>query len=332
MNTVTFGNKNSYADFGLVLDHKEIGKPEPRTNYIDVPARDGHLDLTEAFGEVKYKERKLIFYFSYIGSDADWAKTLSALHNYINGQKLNIYFEKDYYWVGRCFVGDAQTKKGIREFTIECDCEPYKYKIEETIIDVKRKNLFDISKVEMVHGSVNVELGTITTVQYANWTLNRLKNFTDLEVGKTYVVHFKTTSPNNYILFSSRTGLFYNRSIITITEEDLESWLYFYGDDENSYTISDIQFEEGTNITYYEQYNPTRTIINDRKTVTPKITVTSGSPILSWTDKKTGASYQNALPSNFNNKILDFKFYEGVNTFTFSGEGSIKLTYREASL
>lgn len=218
MNTVTFGDKNSYADFGLILDHKEIGKPEPRTNYIDVPARDGHLDLTEAFGEVKYKERKLVFYFWYIGSDVDWAKTLSALHNYINGQKLNIYFEEDYYWAGRCFVGDARTQKGIREFTIECDCEPYKYRLEDTIVEV----------------------------------------------------------------FASNADV-------------------------------------------------TKNILNDRKTATPKITVLSGEPILSWTDKRTGASFQNALPSTFDNKILDFKFYEGNNTFTVTG-GDIRLTYREASL
>ena len=67
------------------------------------------------------------------------------------------------------------------------------------------------------------------------------------------------------------------------------------------------------------------------KTVTPKITAISGEPILSWTDKKTGASFQNALPSTFDNKILDFKFYEGNNTFTVKG-GDIRLTYREASL
>lgn len=189
MKTVTFGNKNSYADFGLILDHKEIGKPEPRTNYIDVPARDGHLDLTEAFGEVKYKERKLKFFLSYIGSDANWESTLSALHNYLNGQRHKIYFEKDYYWVGRCFVDDAQTKKGIKEFVVECDCEPYKYKLQETSIDV---------------------LATNTTV--------------------------------------------------------------------------------------------IKTIINDRKTATPQIKVLSGSPILSWTDAKTGVSYQNALTSDFDNK------------------------------
>lgn len=220
MNTVTFSKKNSYNDFGLLLRSREIGEAEPRTNYIDVPARDGHLDLTEAFGEVKYKNRPLVFTFSYVGSDQDWLPTISALNNYINGQKHKIYFENDYYWVGRCFVKAAQSKNGIREITIECDCEPYKYKIEDTIIEI------------VVNGE-----------------------------------------------------------------------------------------------------NIVKTIVNDRKTVIPQITVISGELILSWTDKKTGVNFNSwAIANGYDNKNLDFKFYEGNNTFTLSGTGSIRLTYKEASL
>ena len=219
MNTVTFGNKNSFADFGLILKRKEIGEAEPRTNYIDVPARDGHLDATEAFGEVKFKERKLIFTFSYIGSDANWTKALSAINNYINGRRHNIYFEQGYYWSGRGFVDRAQTVKGIREFTIEFDCDPYKYKMDETIINV---------------------------------------------------------------------------------------------------------VADGDEVTH--------TILNDRKTVTPRVEVLSGAVTLSWTDARTETTFTIALESGFNNKILDFKFYEGVNVFKVSGTGEIKLTYREGSL
>ncbi len=219
MNTVTFSEKNSYSDFGLLLKSREIGEAEPRTNYVDVPARDGVLDFTEAFGEVKYKNRKHVFVFQYVGSDKDWLPTMSALNNYINGQKHLIYFEANYYWVGRCFVKTVQSNNGIREVTIECDCEPYKYKLADTIINIKT---------------------------------------------------------------------------------------------------------DGTEVV--------RSVINDRKTVTPKITVLSGEPILSWTDKKTGASYQNALSNTFDNKILDFKFYEGTNTFKVSGDCEVRLTFREASL
>lgn len=213
METVTFSEKNSYTDFGLILSQKEIGEAAPRTNYVDVPAHDGVLDLTEAFGEVKYQNRIHVFVFSYIGHSKDWLATLSAVTNYINGKKHKIYIEASYYWLGRCTVRAAQSQRGIREIIIECDCEPYKYHAQETIIDIS---------------------------EFA-------------------------------------------------------------------------------------------TIVNDRKTVTPKITVVSGAPTLNWTDKRTGTIYNLALPSGYDNKALDFKLYEGLNTLTVNG-GSIRLTYREGSL
>ena len=219
MNTVTFDEKNSYTDFGLILSEKTIGEAEPRFNYIDVPARDGHLDLTEAFGEVKYKSRPLTFYLQYIGPEKEWPAAMSALSNYLNGKKRKIYFEENYYWHGRCVVGAVASKKGIREVEIECDCEPYKLKIQSTVVEV--------------------------------------------EASGAAVV---------------------------------------------------------------------KTIMNDRKTVTPHIAVISGTPTLKWTDKVTGGTFSVALAGNFDNKILDFKFYEGANTFTVEGTGKVRLTYQEGSL
>lgn len=384
MNTVTFGNKNSYADFGLILDHKEMGKPEPRTNYIDVPARDGHLDLTEAFGEVKYKERKHIFYFSYIGSDANWAKTLSALNNYINGQKLNIYFEEDYYWVGRCSVGDAQTKKGIREFTIECDCEPYKYKIEETIIETKRKNIFeplaDFDGFDSFYGIFTIKDNVCTfggttnspakssalrVTSPAKMAASNYAGFTpltdndiDIEAG-TYTISFDVGGDitnkivavacgqvgTSYSTPDNKTTIYKNvcnrenghfTYTFTITEKMkfaiiCEWQVSELGAEIGLATISNIQIEKGANATYYSPYDTDiKTILNDRKTVTPYVEVTEGAPILSWEDKKTGVKY-NGVAISGNGKYLDLKLYEGNNTITVKG-GDIRLTYREASL
>ena len=219
MNTVTFSDKNSYEDFGLVLGKKQIGEAVARTKYVNVPARDGVLDFTEAFGEVTYENRTLVFWLQYIGADSDWLATLSALTNYLQGRKHKIFIEPDYYWEGRCVVKAADSDKGLREIEVECDCGPYKKRLEDTIIEV------------------------------------------------------------------------------TASGADI-----------------------------------VKTIMNDRRTVTPKITVLSGAPTLSWTDQKTGATFTQALPSDFDNKILDFRFYEGVNAFTLSGTGSIRLTYREESL
>ena len=50
MNTVTFGEYNSYADLNLILSSKTIGSPSVKTSTIDLPGSDGELDFTEYFG------------------------------------------------------------------------------------------------------------------------------------------------------------------------------------------------------------------------------------------------------------------------------------------
>jgi hypothetical protein len=354
METVTFSEKNSYADFGLILSQKEIGEAVPRTNYVDVPARDGHLDLTEAFGEVKYQNRTHVFTFSYIGHAKDWLATVSAVTNYINGKKHKIYIEANYYWLGRCSVKTAVSQRGIREIVIECDCDPYKYKIAETIINttgagagVSGANLFNYAN-STPYNLTNNNDGTFTlnTTGYYGAVSVAGSLF---EVGKTYAFSQFVNSVQDSggsalefrVLMYHADGDYTANSVIVdaankrysveltpakaVTSVDI--MVLFKGNDTTALTGvgSDIQIVEATTGAV------SRTVINDRKTVTPRITVLSGTPILSWTDKRTGALYSLALPSAYDNKTLDFKLYEGTNTFNVSG-GNIRLTYREGSL
>lgn len=342
MNTITFSDKNSFADFGLVLAQKEIGAAEAYTNYVEVPARDGLLDFTEAFGEVKYKKRKHTFLLEYIGSDADWLASISAFTNYVGGRRHKIFIEQDYYWLGRCFVGATQSSKGIRTIEVQCDCYPYKYRLEETIKEI-RKNLFNFE---------NCTTYFITNNNDGTFAMNSTNNYgtisvagSPFKIGKTYTfsqyVEELQDSANSQleyrVLMYYKDGDLITDSVVmsgankryslelTPTKEVGSVDIMAISKDNDTTTatgvISSIRIEE-QGIT---------TILNDRKTVTPKITVIGGEPILSWADKKTGASFQNALPSDFNNKILDFKFYEGNNTFEVKG-GDIRLTYQEMSL
>lgn len=341
METITFGEKNSYADFGLVLRYKRIGEAEARTNYIDVPARDGHLDLTEAFGEVKYKTRPLEFGLQYIGAHKDFLATLSAFTNYINGQKHKIYFEENYYWVGRCFVKEAESKKGIKEIVVECDCEPYKYRIEETIVEIRRRNLFNYADCATFY---------ITNNQDGTFTMNDTNNYgtisvsgSGFETGKTYTfsqfvdsLEDSAGSQLEYrVLMYYKDGDLITDSVImsgankrysvelTPTKEvnSVDIMAISKGNNTTTVTgvISNVQIEEGS-----------KTILNDRKIVTPYVEILEGEPILSWEDKKTGVKY-NGVAISANGKYLDLKLYEGSNTLKVVG-GDIRLTYREQSL
>lgn len=137
MNGVTFGTYHSYDDLSLILNSKEIGAPEPKTETIDIPGGDGVLDFTEFSGDVRYKNRKLTFDFSHIGKRSNFLCEFSDVQRLIHGKKLKITLDDDldYYYVGRCVVDKWKADKNIGKITVDVDCEPYKYrKIVTTVI------------------------------------------------------------------------------------------------------------------------------------------------------------------------------------------------------
>lgn len=133
---VTFDDLHSYDDLSLVLNSKTIEPPTPKTETVDIPGADGELDFTEFFGEVKFKNRKLAFNFSYIGLASTFTTELSAIQTALHGKKMKICLDDDpdYYYVGRVTVGTWTTQKGYFTIEITANCEPYKYAQTVTVV------------------------------------------------------------------------------------------------------------------------------------------------------------------------------------------------------
>lgn len=136
MKGVTFGNYHSYDDFNLFLSQKRIGSPSPKTEYVDIPGGDGVLDLTDFFGETKYNNRQLSFDFSTNVPQSQFMELFSAIQDAIHGKKMNIVIDEDsgWYYTGRITVSEWKADKTIGMITVDCECEPYKMKIDETVI------------------------------------------------------------------------------------------------------------------------------------------------------------------------------------------------------
>lgn len=136
MKGVKFGNYHSYNDFSLILSSKTIGTPSPKTETIDIPGGDGVLDLTDFFGEVKYNNRDLSFEFSTIVPQAEFMNLFSRVQNALHGQKVQIVLDEDAEWfyTGRITVSEWKADKSIGKLTIDCDCEPFKSRLGDTVI------------------------------------------------------------------------------------------------------------------------------------------------------------------------------------------------------
>lgn len=134
---VKFGDIHSYKDWGLLTKSRPvISAPEPRTIYIDIPASDGQLDLTESLtGDVKYKSRQIKTEFVVTEARAKWNYIFSTVMNYLHGKKLKITFDEDlnHYYLGRVKVDELKSNIATSTIVISAEVDPYKYDVENSI-------------------------------------------------------------------------------------------------------------------------------------------------------------------------------------------------------
>ena len=200
MNSVNFGNKNSYTDFGLILRPKTRPFPTPKTNYVSIEGKDGDLDLTTSLtGDVKYENISYTLEFTLKDKRADWETILLELSTYLHGKSMNLSFSEDpdYYYVGRYTLNPLESDRNVGLLVIECILEPYRYKKTETI--------------KTITGT-----GTLILSNTRKWVMPVITSTSSMQFtfeGKSFVVNGTLQSPdiilkegNNAIEVTSGTG------------------------------------------------------------------------------------------------------------------------------
>ena len=134
---VTFGEKHSFRDWGLIPRSRPvISPPEAKTIYVDIPESDGMLDLTEMLtGEVKYKNRNMTFEFNVMNERSDWTSIYSTILNYLHAQRLRIVLDEDpnHFYMGRVKVDEWKSDKKTSVIQLSADVDPYKYEISSSL-------------------------------------------------------------------------------------------------------------------------------------------------------------------------------------------------------
>ena len=200
MNTIKFGNKDSYTDFNLILRPKERPFPTPKTNYVSIEGRDGDLDLTTSLtGDVKYENISYSLEFTLKDERAAWEDTLLELSTYLHGKKMNLTFSEDpnWYYVGRYTLNNVESDRNIGLLVVDCILEPYRYKNTETT-------------------KTRTGTGTLTLPNTRKWVMPTITSTSSMQFkyeGKTFTVNGTLQSPdiilkegNNTIEVTSGTG------------------------------------------------------------------------------------------------------------------------------
>lgn len=132
---IKIGEFHSYKDFGLVPTSKPIiNLPSPKLEYLEIPGRQGEIDITESLtSEVIYEMRTGSFEFL-VSDIKKWQVVYVKLLSNVHGKKINIILdtEKDYVYQGRMWVSEFKSDKNYSIITLDYKLDPYKYHISDS--------------------------------------------------------------------------------------------------------------------------------------------------------------------------------------------------------
>ena len=137
MKGITFGDYHSYKDFRMLMQPgKEIASPAVKVRKIEIEGADSALDYTDFFGEPKYEDMTHKFNFATIVPEGEFLSLFSTIKNAIHGKKMRIILDDDplFFYMGRPYVSQFTNERNVGIIHIEVECEPYKYKLEKTVV------------------------------------------------------------------------------------------------------------------------------------------------------------------------------------------------------
>lgn len=172
---VYFDDIHSFNDLNLILAPFVPVPATPKTNHIDITGGNGSLDLTEALGEVTYKDREFSFTFSVNPSDTmSFDEKVSQVSNALNGKACKITLDRDseYYWLGRCTVDKYAQDKNLKQISVKATVRPYKLKQNITVVETTAGAVSLKNDRKPVVPTITVDNQTTLTFKGNEYTLN----------------------------------------------------------------------------------------------------------------------------------------------------------------
>lgn len=132
-----FGGKNSYDDFGILISKRpSIPSPKRRVNTINIPGRDSNL----IFDEKTYEDITLTVECS-VKDKENLVNKIDDIKAWLfeTGQSDLIFsFQDDRKYIAQVVnaIDFKQIYKYFSEFPIIFNCRPFKYAVENSIINI----------------------------------------------------------------------------------------------------------------------------------------------------------------------------------------------------
>lgn len=165
---------HTITDFEWVMTSKNISAAVPKTNFLQIPVRNGVIDLTAMpTQQTKYEQRTITLGFYSPKKVVDWSSEANKIWNELAGRKIKIKFDDDpwWYWEGRCVDAtptyDGRMETLVMTFTVN----PYRKTLETW--DTYQEWLWDPFDFDqgIINETTNLTVtssGTLTTTVYCS--------------------------------------------------------------------------------------------------------------------------------------------------------------------
>lgn len=144
------GIRKHSSDWGLEFVSYALNFPEVKETYIDIEGANGSLDLTEAYGRIFYKNRKIVLNFN---SKSGFDETIRQISTFLHGKvaKITLFDDDKYYYLGRVSFDKYSSDSKFGKVILNCECEPYKYKqaVSITTSTIKEKTVINYKSDRM---------------------------------------------------------------------------------------------------------------------------------------------------------------------------------------
>lgn len=189
----------------LVLTDCSIAIPTPKTYSVDIPFRNGSLDLTDYFGGLKYDNRPIELKFnSTIKSNQ--TQRVKKIVNLLNGKKMKLVFsfDENHYYEGRATVSHMDLTRQAFNFKLSVDCQPYKLEVEETSVNL-------VAGDNVLENDEKIVNATITNGSQSN-TVTFGGSVNTLSANETFVIQL--TSGTNTINITNNATITYRKGCL----------------------------------------------------------------------------------------------------------------------
>lgn len=149
-------------DLDLVQEVKEIGKPEIQSYPVEVPGRNGLLNLTKGLtGKVVYSNRELSFQYFGTGT-RERLLEIDALLSYYHGETVRIIDDDypDHFYEGELSVESTFNSNYIT-ITLTVDAQPFRLKTNRTIFSYDLSQILGTAEFYVPNESIDA-IPTIT--------------------------------------------------------------------------------------------------------------------------------------------------------------------------